>query len=88
MDAFSISWNNHLFDCHTKQVSCVDPSIFQALDFLVELYDHDIGYSTMNTARSALSRILTPVNGITFGAHPTVTRFLTGVFESRPTVSR
>ena len=28
------------------------------------------------------------MNGITFGAHPTVTRFLKGVFESRPTVSR
>ena len=42
----------------------------------------------MNTARSALSCILTPVNGITFGAYPTVTRFLKGVFESRPTVSR
>ena len=42
----------------------------------------------MNTARSALSCILTPVNGITFGAHPTDTRFLKGVFESRPTVSR
>ena len=74
--------------CHTKQVNCVDPSISQALDFLVELYDQGIGYSAMNTARSALSCILTPVDGITFGAHPTVTRFLKGVFESRPTVSR
>ena len=36
----------------------------------------------MNTARSVLSCILT------WGAHPTVTRFLKGVFESRPTVSR
>ena len=42
----------------------------------------------MNTARSALSCILTPVNGIALGAHSTVTRFLNGVFESRPTVSR
>jgi len=42
----------------------------------------------LNTAQSALSCILKPVNGITFGAHPTVTRFLKGVFESRPTVSR
>lgn len=74
--------------CHSKNVSWVDPSISQALDFLVELYDQGLGHSALNTARSALSCILKPVNGITFGAHPTVTRFLKGVFESRPTVSR
>jgi len=72
--------------CHRKHVSCVDPSISQALDFLVELYDQGVGYSAMNMARSALSCILTSVNGITFGAHPAVTRFLKGAFESRPTV--
>ena len=65
--------------CYRKHVSCVDPSISQAI-FLVELHDQGIGYSAMNTARSALSCILTPVNGITLGAHPTVTRFLKGVF--------
>ena len=74
--------------CHMKHFSCVDPSISQALDFLVELYDQGIGYSAMNSGRSAASCILTPANGITFGAHPTVTRFLKGLFESRPTVSR
>ena len=52
------------------------------------MYDQGIGFSTVNTARSALSCILNPVNGITFGAHPRVTRVLKGVFESRPTESR
>ena len=32
--------------CHRKNVSCVDPSISQALDF--QLYDQGIGYSAMN----------------------------------------
>ena len=54
--------------CHRKHVHCVDPSISQASDFLVELYDQGIGYSAMNTARSALTSILPPVNGFTFGA--------------------
>ena len=54
--------------CHRKHVHCVDPSISKALDLLVELYDQGIGYSAMNTARSALACILTPVNGFTFGA--------------------
>ena len=51
--------------CHRKHVRCVDPFIFQALDFLV---NQGIGYSAMNTARSALTCILTPMNGLTFGA--------------------
>lgn len=54
--------------CHRKHVHCVDLSISQALDFLVELYDQGIGYSAMNTARSVLTCILTPVNGFTCGA--------------------
>ena len=54
--------------CHRKHVHCVDPSISNALDLLVQLYDQGIGYSAMNTARSALTCILTPVNGFTFGA--------------------
>ena len=55
--------------CHRKHVHCVDPSISKSLDLLVELYDQGIGYSAMNTARSALTCTLTgPVNGFTFGA--------------------
>ena len=51
--------------CHRKHIRCVDPFISQALDFLV---NQGIGYSAMNTARSALTCILTPMNGLTFGA--------------------
>ena len=58
------------------------------LDFLVELYDQGIGYSAINTARSALSSFLKPVNGVTFGALPIFSRFLKGVYETRPTAPR
>ena len=60
----------------------------KALDLLVEMYHQGNGYSAMNTARSSRTCLLTPVNGITFSAQSTVRRFLKGVFESRPTVSR
>ena len=42
----------------------------------------------MNTARSALSCLLKSFNRVPFGSHPVVSRFLKGVFESRPTVPR
>ena len=73
---------------HRQQIDCVSPTISQALDFLVELYESGIGYSGINTARSSLSCVVKPINGISLGSHPTVTRFLKGVFESRPTAPR
>ena len=53
------------------------------LDFLVEIYETGVGYSGLNTARSALSTVLKPVNALTFGAQPSVKRFLKGVYEAR-----
>ena len=48
------------------------------------LYECGVGYSFINTARSALSSILMlPVN-VSFGSHPLVSRLLKGVFELRP----
>ena len=74
--------------CGRQQIDCVSPTITQALDFLVGLFEGGIGCSGINTARSALSCIVKPGNGITFGSHLTVTRFLKGIFESRPTAPR
>ena len=38
-------------------------------------------YSSINTARSALSSILKLDNCDTFGTHPLVTRFMKGIYE-------
>ena len=58
--------------CRQKQIDPVYATVPQALDFLVELFETGIGYSGINTARSALSSVLKPVNGITFGAQESV----------------
>ena len=42
----------------------------------------------LNTARSALSTILPLFNGVKFGEHPLVCRFLKGVYEQRPALPR
>jgi hypothetical protein len=54
---------------------------------LVERYEEGIGYSAMNTTRSALSTIIVFGN-ITAGAHPLVIRFLKGVYNLRPPQAR
>ena len=49
------------------------------LDFLTELFDDGLGYSAINTARSAISA----VTQTAVGSCPQVIRFLKGVFELR-----
>jgi hypothetical protein len=56
----------------------------QGIDFLANLFEQKLSYSAINTARSALSVILTPKDGTSFGENRLVYRFLKGVFEIKP----
>ena len=69
--------------CIEKNISQLQPSIGKVLDFLTGLFDAGLNYSTLNTARSALSCFVT-VHGQTVGSHPLVKRFKKGVYQSRP----
>ena len=55
---------------------------------MVTKYKHGLTYSSLNTARCALSTVILMPNGNTFENHPLVTRLMKGVFESRPTLPR
>ena len=74
--------------CHREQISTVHPSLAQVIEFLLTLFNNGLSYSSLNTARSALSSILPSIDGIPVGQHPLVIRFLKGVFESRPAMPR
>ena len=54
------------------------------LDFLSHLVDLGYSYSAINTARGALSALITPHTEDTVGNNPLVKRFMKGVFELRP----
>jgi len=71
-------------------VNPTSPPLHVGADFLAKLFkDSTSGYSTINTARSALSAIITtPVNGVTFGKHPIIKRMLRGVFKERQALPR
>ena len=60
----------------------------QALDFMTDLFEQGLGYSAMNTVRSALSQVLHSPTGVPFGELPTVKQFLKGVFQEKPTLPR
>ena len=74
--------------CKNKQLDVTHASINDGLDFLTLLYKQGVGYSAINTARSALSSVITPADKTTFGEHPLVSRFLKGTFELRPSLPR
>ena len=58
------------------------------LDFLTALYDTGLGYSSLNTARGALSALGIKIDGTLVGAHVTVVRFMKGVYNLRPSKPR
>lgn len=58
------------------------------MDFLAELFEQDLGYSTLNTARSALSHVLPPEAGVSFGDLPLIRQFMKGVFQEKPSLPR
>ena len=49
------------------------------LYFLVSLHEKRLSYTTINTARSAISAITVLVNNMTIGTHPLISRFMKGV---------
>ena len=56
--------------------------------FLTFLYNNGLGYSSINTARCALSTILINYHGATVGSSALVKRFVKGIFELRPPIAR
>ena len=74
--------------CQSQGINRFDASVENGIDFLATLFTSGLGYSAINTARSALSSVLILPNNITFGAHPLVARFLKGVFELKPSLPR
>ena len=58
------------------------------LDFLVELHEKELAYTTLNTARSAISAFTIPKNNLTIGSHPVVSRFMKGIYKSSPPTPR
>ena len=58
------------------------------MDYLTTLYARGLKYDSINTAKSAISAIVKPSNSVTLGNQPLISRFMKGVFRSRPPVPR
>lgn len=60
------------------------------IEFLTNLYKKGKSYSTINSARSALSQYVNLLNetNCDFGKHPLTTKFMKGVFKLRPPTAK
>ena len=74
--------------CGKQQIDPVRPTLTMILDFLTELYEQGQQYSSLNTARSALSSVIALSGEVPAGRHPLVCRVLKGVFQERPALPR
>ena len=72
----------------SKGLKKFEATVENGIYFLATLFSAGLGYSAIDTARSALSSVLVLPNNITFGSHPLVVQFLKGVFEVKPSLPR
>ena len=69
-------------------MDALSPTVVVVLEFLTYLFKKcDLGYSAINTARSALSTFIV-IDGSPVGEHPTVVRFVKGVFNLKPSMPK
>ena len=74
--------------CGEQQVSPYSPSVTTVLDFLVRLHEQGLTYTTLNTARSAISALTVSSDRTPIGSHPVVSRFMKGIYKCTPPMPR
>ena len=75
--------------CEENALTLHKPTFELALKFLVWLHDvKKARYSTIYSARSAMSAFTPPQQEVTFGKHPLVSRVVKGMFRERPRIPR
>ena len=74
--------------CRRRGLDSSKTSCCDGIEFLTELFKQGLGYSAINTARSALSAVIFASDKPTFGEDRLVKRFMKGVFESRPALPK
>ncbi|XP_028417468.1 uncharacterized protein LOC114541859 isoform X3 [Dendronephthya gigantea] len=74
--------------CHQRGIDPISPPLAEGLEFLRQLFDGGLGYSAINTARSALASVITLPGGTSFGSHLLVCRLVKGVYTKRPSLPK
>lgn len=70
-----------------REIDPTAPSLKMVTDFLSTLFDRGLGYSALNTAKSAISNIA-KIDNCPVGEHRLVKRYMKGVFNLKPSLPR
>jgi integrase len=82
---YIVQWKSF---CEKHNSHHIHATVPVGLTFLQFLFQRGLGYSALNTARSALSSIIILPGGILFGAHPDVKVYMRGAFNAKPPTPR
>ena len=74
--------------CRERNYDVFTSNVTYIIEFLGILFQDGLSYSSINTARSAISAFLGVAKADSLGSDMLVTRFMKGVSRSRPTVAR
>ena len=70
--------------CAEREINPYNPPLNIVLDFLVHLHNQDLEYTTINIAKNAISAIILPQGTTTIGSHQIISRFMKGIYRSKP----
>ncbi|XP_071127737.1 uncharacterized protein [Mytilus edulis] len=77
-----------LLFCDKEKTDRFDPSVNSVLKFLLELHLNGLGYSAVNTAKSAVSSFVYLITNVQIGKHFHVKQFMKGIFNKKPVLPR
>ena len=82
--AYDAAWNRWASWCNQREIDPVQATVADVTEFLTNLYEDGLQYSTINGYRSAISSIHPLMEGHSVGKHPIITKIMAGVFNERP----
>ncbi|KAJ8004404.1 hypothetical protein DPEC_G00135360 [Dallia pectoralis] len=82
--AYAARWKLFTSWCRERQVDPVYCPVFAVLEFMQQRFSTGLSPSTLKVYVAALSTCHVPLNGVSLGRHPLVSRFLRGARRLRP----
>lgn len=84
-DRFILKWKKYTDD---HGIDVYSTRIVHVANFLAFLFSEGLSYSSINSARSALSAFMPLIDGVAVGSHPVISRLMKGVFQFRPVLPK
>ena len=81
---YSYAWEKWASWCSVREIDPVRASLEAVINFLTELFETGLEYSTLNGYRSAISAHHNGIRGVKVGQHPQVCALLKGMFNQKP----